>query len=123
MRHADLSLVVRLGLEKADLNCLEGAREAEEPRGRNKGPQSKRQIANVVVDDDFPFLMRLDYPSCTSSLWDLPVSFHEPALPGGSMGGGLFLAPEDALPKILDQPHNWFLRGSASNMLFCNQRA
>ena len=74
------SSVGRLGLRKADFNCLERTNETEEQKERNTGPESERQIEKVAADEHFPLLMRHEYPHCTSFLRYLPLSFHKPSL-------------------------------------------
>lgn len=67
-RHADWSLVVRLGPEKADLHYSERVHEPEEQRERNQHHQIGRQMEKAVAGDNFPFLMSLEYPYYTSFL-------------------------------------------------------
>ena len=47
IRHADLSWVLRLGLGKAHLNCLEKAHQSEAEKEK-QGPQSERQTEKVI---------------------------------------------------------------------------
>lgn len=54
-----MSLVGRLGLEKAHFHCLGRVHETEKQTGRNKGPESERHKEKGAADDNFQFLMGL----------------------------------------------------------------
>lgn len=80
-------------------------------------------MEKAVVGDNFPFLMRLEYPIALHFFDIRLYPSNKPPLDGVSMNGLLLLATRTVLSKTLDSPHNRLPHDSASNLSFCNERA
>lgn len=76
-------------------------------------------MEKVVVDDNFAFLMRLEYLITLHFFGICLYSSNKPSLHGLSMSGLLCLVTQDVLSKTLGAlTTGSFL--TASNLLFCN---